>query len=303
MSIRTSFSIKDLEHLSGIKAHTIRIWEKRYGILSPTRSDSNIRSYDIDSLKKLLNVAILNESGVKVSKISLLSEIDLNAAVRELMIHNNSHSHAINSFKLAMLNFDSKMFDDTYNHLILEYSFREIFMDIFRKLLDQIGMLWLTNSISPAHEHFISTLIMQKLLINMERIKNSDTKESPVFVLFLPLDEIHELAIMYVHFELLLKGYRTIYLGGNTPIEVVKDLQNVFDEIIFISYVTVEPVTEKMPDYCEKFANDILSQRPKDQLYIGGKNVGDMNSNGVSTQVHLAKDLPDLLNLLGGVMV
>lgn len=299
MAVKSSFSIKDLENLSGIKAHTIRIWEKRYGMLQPERSDSNIRSYDIENLKKLLNVAILNESGVKVSHIAKYNDADLNTAVRELMIEKNNPAHAIHRFKLAMLNFDARLFDETYNQLLLQFSFREVFLNVFVKLLHDIGFLWITNSVSPAHEHFISSLIKQKLLLNMERIKNADVKASPTFVLFLPMDEIHELGIMYIQFELMLRGFNTVYLGSNTPIPVVQELQKVFDEIVFVSYFTVEPTQDRLKEYYNLFNEKILLKRNNDSFYIGGRRAGQVDAKRISERIHTGFELPDLINELG----
>ena len=181
MSIKVSFSIKDLENLSGVKAHTIRIWEKRYNLLEPMRSDTNIRSYDLANLQKILNVALLIENGYKVSKIASIKEDELYRKVRELMIEKSDSLHSVNSFKLAMLNFDQQLFDHTYNQLLAQSSFREIFLNVFLRLLNDIGMLWVTKTITPAHEHFISSLVKQKIILNTERIqtleKSNKTKK------------------------------------------------------------------------------------------------------------------------------
>ena len=139
MSIKTSFSIKDLENLSGIKAHTIRIWEKRYNLLVPERTDTNIRTYDLDNLQKILNVVLLSENGYKVSKIAALDEKEMHRKVKDLAIDNSNSKHAINLFKIAMLNFDQQLFDNTFNQLLTQSSFREIFLNVILNLLEDIG--------------------------------------------------------------------------------------------------------------------------------------------------------------------
>ena len=135
-NIKTIFSIRDLENLSGIKAHTIRIWEKRYNVLEPMRTDSNIRYYDIDNLQKLLNITLLHNHGYKISKISKLSDEGIPVLVREIISQKSARHHAINAFKMAMINFDQQLFANTYSSLLGEKSFRDIFYQVFIPLLE-----------------------------------------------------------------------------------------------------------------------------------------------------------------------
>jgi len=188
-TIQTVFSIKDLENLTGIKAHTIRIWEKRYNLLEPERSDTNIRSYNLGSLRKLLNINFLNTHGFKISKIAALEESDIAVKVREMSFLGNVEKHAFNAFKLSMLNFDQVLFYNTYNQLLEEKSFREIFYEIFVPIIQDLGLLWQTHTITPAHEHFITVHIRQKILIHIERLQSLNPRpDAKTFVLFLPLN-------------------------------------------------------------------------------------------------------------------
>ncbi|HAH56273.1 MAG TPA: MerR family transcriptional regulator, partial [Flavobacterium sp.] len=141
-NIKSVFSIKDLENLSGIKAHTIRIWEKRYNVLQPMRSDTNIRNYDLQSLQKLLNVVLLNNYGYKISRIAEHSTEKIESLVREIISEKSTKNHAINAFKMAMINFDQALFFNTYNSLLSEKSFREVFYEIVIPLMEEIGLLW-----------------------------------------------------------------------------------------------------------------------------------------------------------------
>ena len=150
-NIKTKFSIRDLENLSGIKAHTIRIWEKRYNLLSPKRSETNIRNYNLSSFQKLLNISYLNNNGLKISKIAKLKEEEIPIKVREIASRASIENHAINALKMAMINFDQALFYHTYNNLIETKTFNEIFYSVFRHLLNEIGLLWQTNTITPAH--------------------------------------------------------------------------------------------------------------------------------------------------------
>ncbi len=269
-AIKSEFSIKDLENLSGVKAHTIRIWEKRYNLLQPNRSDTNIRNYDLNNLTKLLNVSILNAHGFKISKIADLGEDEIMQKVKELVISNNTH-HAINAFKIAMVTFDSELFDRTYNQLLTQHSFREIFLEIFVELLQQMGYLWQTKTITPAQEHFISTLIKQKILINVERIQNGGHRSDKTYILFLPVNEIHDIGLLYIHFELLLKGLKSIYLGSSVPIDNLAETQKIFKKTEFVSYFTVEPSIETVEEYLQEFDQVILQERGE-KLHLLGKN-------------------------------
>ena len=231
-TIKTSFSIKDLENLSGIKAHTIRIWEKRYNLLEPERTNTNIRTYNLRSLQKLMNISFLNSNGYKISKIAALDEFQIASKVKEISYQGHTESHAFNAFKLAMLNFDQALFYNTYNRLLEEKSFREIFYELFIPIIQDIGLLWQTLTITPSHEHFLSTHIRQKVLIHIERLQSANPKpDTKTFVLFLPLNEIHDIGLLFINYELLSRGYHTIFLGESVPVENLNLLNTLYDDI------------------------------------------------------------------------
>jgi DNA-binding transcriptional MerR regulator len=297
MSIKTTYSIKDLEHLSGIKAHTIRIWERRYNLFEPDRTNTNIRTYDQKTLQKLLNVVLLLESGFKISKISQIRESELYSITRELQLKKHSSTYALDTLKLAMLNFDRILFEQVYNQLLEKEDFRDVFVKYFIPFLNEIGMLWVTKTISPAHEHFISNLIKQKVLTNIEKVQHLPSQKKAAWVLFLPLNEIHELGLMYVHFELLLKGYNSIYLGMSTPTESLLDLQNVYDDITFLSYFTVEPTEEKIREYLVHL-NEVILKPKNEKLHILGKNCDLINEKELSANITKHKALNTFLEII-----
>lgn len=256
-NVKSVFSIKDLENLSGIKAHTIRIWEKRYNILEPMRTDTNIRLYDLPSLQKLLNITLLHNHGYKISKISSFPSERIPEIVNEIITQKSVKSHAMSAFKMAMMNFDQSLFFSTYNELLSEKSFREIFFEVFIPLIHEIGTLWQTDTISAAHEHFISYLIKQKILVNTEKLQAQEpTKNDSVFILYLPSNEIHELGLMYLNYEILVHGYKTIYLGESVPIDCIKNVSNHFDNITFVCYMTVEPNVEEVNKYVSELKTE-----------------------------------------------
>ncbi|HCE55290.1 MAG TPA: MerR family transcriptional regulator [Lutibacter sp.] len=298
-NIKTEFTIKDLENFSGIKAHTIRIWEKRYNLFQPKRTDSNIRYYDMDGLQKLLNVSLLYNNGLKISKIADLSEAKIALSVRELVFNKGAESQSTVSFKLAMLNFDEGLFNQTYNNLISQSTFRAIFTEIFIPLLKEIGILWQVQSITPAHEHFITNLIKQKILINVEKLQFlQPNKNGRKFVLYLPMNEIHELGLLYLHFELLFHGYHSVYLGQSVPVENLNDLQRIFSDVCFVTYLTVEPSNEPVEDYLKNVFSEVL-QNTNDTLWVLGSKLAQFDSDSfINNQIKIFKSPVDVLNIL-----
>ena len=296
--IKSEFTIKDLENFSRIKAHTIRIWEKRYNLLEPNRTESNIRYYNIPNLQKLLNVAFLNNNGLKISKIAELSESNIVVQVKELSAKMVVNEQASSSLKLAMLNFDEHMFNETYNNLVVNSSFREVFKNVFIPFINEIGMLWQVNSILPVHEHFVSNLILQKILINIERVQLSKpTNLKKVFVLYLPMNELHDLGLQYLHYEILLHGYQSVYLGHSVPISNLNDIQKVFNSICFISYLTIEPTQISVKEYVEKVSEDVLSSS-NSELWLLGRKIVESTEVLESPNVKTYNSIIDLVNKL-----
>lgn len=295
-NIQVNFSIKDLENLTGIKAHTIRIWEKRYNLLHPNRSDTNIRNYSLSSLQKLLNISFLNNSGYKISKIAQLSDDEIPIKVREIASRAKVEDHAINAFKLSMLNFDQVLFYNTYNNLIENKSFNDIFYDIFMPLLHEIGLLWQTSTITPAHEHFLSVHIKQKILLNIERLQILEPKPiSKTFILYLPENEVHDIGLLFINYQLRSKGYHTIFLGESVPMDSLVSVLEFFNEITFVSYFTVNPPVKDIPDYIEEF-NDLLLNDDKTNLLLLGPKLMSLEEDfAVPKGITLYDSIADLV--------
>ncbi|OUL62236.1 MerR family transcriptional regulator [Flavobacterium sp. AJR] len=294
-NIKSVFSIKDLENLSGIKAHTIRIWEKRYNILEPMRTDTNIRTYDLASLQKLLNITLLHEYGYKISKIATYPQEKIPQLVREIISSKNAKNHAISSFKMAMMNFDQELFFNTFNWLTAEKSFKEVFHQVFIPLLNELGLLWQSETITPAHEHFVSYLIKQKLYINTEKLQVlKPTKTDKIFVLSLPMNEIHELGLMYIQYEILLQGYKTIYLGESMPIENLKELNNHFDNITYVSYLTIQPDRSIVNQYVANMSSELLNN--SNEIWLIGKLVEHIETENLNQKVHIFNSIEELVS-------
>jgi DNA-binding transcriptional MerR regulator len=294
-NVKSVFSIKDLENLSGIKAHTIRIWEKRYNILEPMRTDTNIRLYDLASLQKLLNITLLHDYGYKISKIATYPEDQIPLLVREIISEKSAKNHAISAFKMAMMDFDQELFFTTYAQLLSEKSFKEIFYQVFIPLMTELGLLWQSETITPAHEHFISYLIKQKLLINTEKLQVlRPTKTDKVFVLSLPMNEVHELGLMYLNYEILLHGYKTIYLGESMPIENLSDLKKHFKSIVFVSYLTVQPDKDSVNEYVNRMIQELMDEDT--ELWYVGRMVEFISKDDFSDKINIFHSITDLVD-------
>jgi DNA-binding transcriptional MerR regulator len=283
-NVKSLFSIKDLENLSGIKAHTIRIWEKRYNVLQPMRTDTNIRYYDTTALQKLLNITLLHNHGYKISKISKLDDDKIPIMVNDIISRKSVGHHAVNAFKIAMMHFDHALFVQTYDRLLAEKTFTEVFYEVILPLMEDIGLLWQTNTITPAQEHFISNLVRQKILVNTEKLQAlTPTRHDKVFVLYLPEGEIHEIGLMYLYYEILRHGYNAVYLGANVPLSCLVDVKKYFDNVTYVSYFTIAPHQDEIAGYLEKMRNGIIS--PDSELWLLGRNATGIARENLPEQV------------------
>lgn len=291
--VKQCFNIKDLEKFSGIKAHTIRIWEKRYGILNPDRTKTNIRVYDVNALQKILNVSFLNGNGYKISRISKMTSEDIHKLVGSISTKKNTKTKAINALKLAMIKFDQDLFFETYNNLSKTHTFQEIFNFVFIPFLEKIGLWWQTDIIKPSQEHFISNLIRQKLYVNIEKLQRENKPESEkVFVLFLPEDEIHDIGLLYLNYELLLKKHNVIYLGPSLPFSDLRYLSEIYNNIYFLSYLTIQP--NSIDTYIKEFEKEICADFPC-HYWLLGRRVQHLKPGDLPENVKVFRSIDHLI--------
>lgn len=213
------YKIRDLEVLSGIKAHTIRIWEKRYTLFSPERTGTQIRTYTDDDLTRCINIAILNRCGFKISKIATMSEAEIHEHVLACK-SKNSDDVAIERLIVALIEMDERLFRDTLNELIHSIGLTKTFTEKLIPFLDRIGIMWLVGTINPAQEHFMSNLIRQKVISETDRLPIPEKKTVDA-LLFLPEHEQHEISLLFYNFMLRDKGYSTVYLGQSVPYDAL----------------------------------------------------------------------------------
>jgi DNA-binding transcriptional MerR regulator len=297
-NIKQNFSIKDLESLSGIKAHTIRMWEKRYGVLQPKRTETNIRNYGVTGLQKILNIAFLNENGYKISRISKLDEEEISELVQSITTSKSNYNRALKSMKVAMMNFDQPLFLRTYENLLINKTFSEIYEDVLIPLMIEIGMLWQAKTITPAHEQFISNLVKQKLFINIEKLqKENASKTDKVFVLFLPDEEIHDIGLYYANYEILSHGYKVIFLGQSLPMQDLTYFSTLYDNTVFVSYLTVKP--DNLEQYLADFKEHI-SPDGRCEYWLLGRKSNELIENNIKLPegIRAFRDISELtLNL------
>jgi DNA-binding transcriptional MerR regulator len=219
-----TYTIRELENLSGIKAHTIRIWEKRYKLISPHRTSTNIRTYCDAELKKLLNISILNRKGFKISKIASMSADEINGQINQLSQDVTSAESQIESLTLAMIDFDEFRFEQVLAKTIIQFGFEEAVIRILYPFFTKVGVLWQTGSINPAQEHFISNLIRQKLFTAIDGLISAAKPEGKQFVFFLPEGELHEIGLLFCCYLVKKRGHNTIYLGQSVPLNGLKEV-------------------------------------------------------------------------------
>lgn len=211
------YSIKDLENFTGVKAHTIRIWEKRYNLVEPKRTCTNIRYYDDEDLKKLLNVSILNRHGFKISNIVNFTNEALNEKILNLAQTQNDVESQIESLVVAMIDMDEAKFEKVFNTAVINLGFEEAILKIMYPFFEKIGVLWQIGTINPAQEHFISNLLRQKLIVAIDGIVENFKSQAKSFLLYLPEGEYHELGLIYYHYIIRKHQHKVIYLGETVP--------------------------------------------------------------------------------------
>jgi MerR family transcriptional regulator, light-induced transcriptional regulator len=258
------YKIKDIEILTGIKAHTLRIWEKRYGIPSPSRTVTKIRNYSDEDLIEILNVAILNKNGWKISRIAELNSGDKASQVISLRDNRPADIYHENLL-LALIEINEHLFFQTINDLIAEFGVVDTFSVHLTEFLDRIGIMWITGSIQPGQEHFISHLIRQKLIALTDSIVLPDQK-SPKVLLFLPENEWHELSLLFYHFILRNKGIYSIYMGQSLPYNAIVDTINHLKPVALLTSCLAAADDNFYQEFFEKLKKD-SNQLP---IFAGG---------------------------------
>ena len=263
------YSIRDLEKLTDIKAHTIRIWEQRYCIVVPKRTKTNIRYYDDNDLKKLLNIALLNKNGYKISKIAKMSQDEVAHKVADISEVNFENATQLDALTISMIEMDEYKFDRIISTNIEQIGFERTMLEIINPFLEKLSLLWLTGSINPAQEHFISCLIRQKIIVAIDKapvVPNSDTGK---FLLYLPEGAADELSLLFLHYMIKSRGNRVIYLGQDIPLQDVKAIYNIHRPKYI--YTIISEVFTKEP--AQRYIDRLCGQFPDSNILLTGYRV------------------------------
>ncbi len=261
-----SFTIKDLENLSGIKAHTIRIWEQRYSFIKPSRTDTNIRYYSNDELKKILNVALLNKYGYKISHIDKMHEGEIKEKILSLNQAEAQQERIINDLIQFMVDIDMEKLELLLDKYIASKGIERAIAQIIFPFLERIGILWLTNHINPAQEHLVSNIIRQKLIVGIDNITASLQVDKTV-LLFLPEGEYHEMGLLFMNYLLKSRGVNTIYLGCSIPLKDVEYVVKLKKPDYLYSHLT----TVGQNFNFDRFINNVTQKFGNMPLIISGQ--------------------------------
>jgi DNA-binding transcriptional MerR regulator len=249
----SSYTIKDLEQISGIKAHTIRIWEQRYQFLQPQRTETNIRSYSGEELKVILNVSLLNKYGFKISHIDKMSTSEIEEKILGLNQLDAEKERVVNALIKDMVSLDMLSFERQLDNYIANKGIEKTITEIIFSFLERVGVLWITNHINPAQEHLASNLIRQKIILGIEKLPKMNPSGKLV-VLFMPEGEYHEIGLLFVHFLLKSKGYNVDYLGTNVPLVDLKYLTEYKKVDYLYAHITAPIKGFKMNKFMEQLS-------------------------------------------------
>ncbi len=264
----TVYSIKDLEMLSGVKAHTIRIWEKRYHLLRPHRTDTNIRFYSDSELRRLMNVAALIRRGFKISKIAGKSDAELrNLVLLQVDSAGPGDWDVYTQMVDRMLHFDGASFSGLLNNLIVRFGFGEAVVRFIFPFMQKIGLLWQVGTIAPAQEHFVSHLVRSKFFAELE--KPSTTQNGKAILFFVHENEMHDLSLLFYAIVAKELGFYPIYLGQNVPVD---DLENLKDlaSVQYLFTVFTHSIGKPELEQLLQRISQILPEKP---CFVAGEQI------------------------------
>lgn len=295
MDVLNYFSIKEIESLTGVKAHTLRIWEQRYGMITPKRTDTNIRYYDEADLKKLLNVSLLNRNGYKISEIASMNAETLMQEVLKLSQEKSDYESQLQALTLTMLELNEGAFEQLLNKSILQMGLEKTMMNLIFPFFRTIGIMWQTGSINPAHEHFITNIVRQKLIVAIDGQQNLSDIWSKKFMLFLPEGEFHEIGLLFANYAIRARGGRVVYIGANVPFNDLATVYRVYSPDYLFTVLTAPLLGgESGTTYLEKLSKSF----PDSVIYATGGTLINDSDLIVPTNVRIIADLKEMLSIV-----
>lgn len=280
----SGYSIKDLEVLSGIKAHTIRIWEKRYNLLIPKRTDTNIRYYSDADLRKMLNVSMLVRNGYKISKVARMGESQLSKKILSLTAQKATESDYIDRLILHMVNFDNKGFYNLASEIIDDKGLEDAVSKIFFDFFVRVGTFWQVGSIFPAQEHYVSGIFRQKLIAEIDKLGIESTRDSTI-LFFLPDGELHEMSLLFYSYLARKMGYNVIYLGQFVPFQDLSKIQ----EHVKIDFVFTAFINSVLKEDLENYLKQLKGLFTGQKIFITGWQL-QLHQPSLPRNVKIVKD-------------
>lgn len=290
-----SFTIKDLENISGIKAHTLRIWEQRYHFLKPSRTFTNIRYYSNDELKTILNIALLNKYGYKISHIDKMGTEEIKEKILSLNQAQAQQERIVNEMIQHMVDMDMEAFELTLSNYIMARGIERAITQIIFSFMERIGILWLTNHINPAQEHLVSNIIRQKLIVGIESVSTS-LRLNKTLILFLPEAEYHELGLLFMYYMLKSRGANVIYLGSNVPLADVAYVANLKKPDYLYSHIT----TPGQNFNFDRFIQNMAKNFPKTPCIISGQ-LTQSYEKKIHPPVTFKKTFPEVMEFISSL--
>lgn len=287
------FSIKELETISGIKAHTIRIWEQRYNFLKPSRTATNIRTYSNEELKTLLTVALLNRYGYKISRIDEMPPQQRQEAVLKLGAAEARNEFLVNELIGCMVDLRSLDFEVILNNSIREHGIEQTITTLVFSFLEKVGILWQTDRVNPAQEHIVSNIIRQKLICGIEHLP-MPRRQGPLFLLFLPEGEFHEMGLLFVHYLLKKHSIPAIYLGANVPVKDIDYIVQIKHPDYLYMHLTTLPKQVKFDRLLQQ-----VNQYPSTTLLSGF--LAEEYRRPLGQNIHFLKSLPEAMQFLAAI--
>lgn len=272
--MKLTYSIKELESLSGIKAHTLRIWEQRYGLLKAERSASNIREYSNEDLRLLLNISVLYNNGLRISEIADIPAKNIYSQVDELISSSTELEDQISALTIAMVELNSKLFDRIYNQNIERLGILETYKQVLRAFMHRIGNLWMVGDINPGQEHFITNLIREKVIVAIHNLKYSSKKNAKTYLLFCPEGELHELSLLFHQVLILESGNKVIYLGSSIPLSSLRSIVHLKnpDRLLFTATSSLKKrksLRKSIDEICNSFPTKLILGSGSALLQLG----------------------------------
>jgi DNA-binding transcriptional MerR regulator len=292
MDTTERYAIKDLERLSGIKAHTIRIWEKRYGVIKPRRTGTNIRYYCNDDLRQILNISLLNKHGFKISAIAKMSATELVNHLSGITSVKNSTEGVQENLLLSLMELSEAKFNHAFMSVIVKLGFEKTFTEVIFPFFERIGVMWQAGTVNPAQEHFFSNIIRQKLIAATDGLELNTGSDAKSVLLLLPENELHEIGLLFYNYALRARGYKTIYLGQSVPLSGLDRVMHICTP----DYVITGMTSALNPLSFKDVATQLTALLPGKKIFYTGP-LAQSLVNELPDNILSVKELKELLGI------